>query len=95
MAKVKYRNHNGDACYVFSWVGGGGNHVFANSKASAISRAKAFGASLRDRYGVAYSFEDQQRWKDNVVLVPVESSIRSVTFEEFLEFDRGLAMLAW
>jgi hypothetical protein len=29
MAKVKYRNHNGDACYVFAWVDGGGNHVFA------------------------------------------------------------------
>lgn len=95
MAKPRYRNHNGDACYVFSWVGGGGNHVFANNKKSAISRAKAFGASLRDRDGVAYSFEDQQRWKNNTVLVPDEKSFRSVTFEEFQEFDRGLAMLAW
>ena len=95
MASNKYRNINGDACYVFAWVGGGGNHVFANSKKSAISRAKAFGAGLRDRDGVAYSFEDRQLFAKRVTLVPVESSVRSVTFEQFLEFDRGLAMLAW
>jgi len=95
MASNKYRNSNGDACYVFAWEGGGGNHVFANSKKSAISRAKAFGAKLRDRDGVAYSFEDRQRFAKSVTLVPVESTVRSVTFEQFLEFDRGLAMLAW
>jgi len=95
MAKPRYRNKNGDACYVFTWEGGGGNHVYANSKTSAISRAKAFGACLRDRDGVAYSYEDRKSFANRVTLVPVESSIRSVTFEEFLEFDRGLAMLAW
>lgn len=95
MASNKYRNINGDACYVFAWIGGGGNHVYANSKKSAIARAKAFGASLRDRDGVAYSYEDRQRFAKTETLVPDERSFRSVTFEQFLEFDRGLAMLAW
>lgn len=95
MASKKYKNSKGDTCYVFSWVGGGGNHVYARTKKSALLRATAFGASLRDRDGVAYSFEDQQRFAKTVKLVPVESSLRSVTFEQFLEFDRGLAMLAW
>lgn len=95
MASNKYRNINGDACYVFAWEDGGGNHVFANSKKSATSRAKAFGACLRDKNGVAYPPEQLKHFEGKVTLVPIESSIRSVTFEEFLEFDRGLAMLAW
>lgn len=90
-----HKNKNGDTCYVFSWEGGGGNHVFADRKSVALRRAIAFGKGLRDRDGVKYDYETISRNKTKVTLVPIESTLRSVTTEEFLEFDRGLAMLAW
>ena len=39
----KYRNKNGEMLYIFAWKGGGGNMVYAPSKAVARKRAIAFG----------------------------------------------------
>tara|TARA_R100001198_G_scaffold3709_1_gene2141 strand:- start:572 stop:871 length:300 start_codon:yes stop_codon:yes gene_type:complete len=84
----KYRNENGDLCYVFAWECGGGNSVFAESKRSALRRAKKFGAGTHDRNG----YKHDKPYKGSV-LVPNEKSMRSVTYEELKEFDRGLYLM--
>jgi len=88
MSKRKHRNHNGDLCYTFAWEQGGGNHVYAHSKKGALRRAKLLGNNTHDRHGQKYSKEFP-----GSVLVPIESSIRSVTYEQLLEFDRGLYLM--
>jgi hypothetical protein len=89
MLMKKYRNTNGDMCYVFAWECGGGNSVFAESKRAALRRAKKFGAGTHDRNGYKYD----KPFTDRKVLVPDEKSIRSVTYEELKEFDRGLYLM--
>jgi hypothetical protein len=88
MAK-KYRNKNGDSCYVFSWEQGGGNHVFAHSKKGAVRRAKFLGMGTHNRDGDKLSKPVEGR----IVLTPDEKTIRSVTFDQFKEFDRGLYLM--
>jgi len=84
----KHRNLNGDICYVFAWEQGGGNHVYANSKRTALRRAQLFGKSTHDRDG-----KKHDKPLPGSVLTPIESSIRSVTLNELLEFDRGLHLM--
>jgi|TARA_R110000803_G_scaffold185906_2_gene248356 hypothetical protein len=86
----KYRNPQGEMLYTFVWEGGGGNMVYAPSKAVARRRAIAFGKSISDSYGRVYP----TRITGTVTLVPIMSSLSSVsTFSEYLSFDRGLAMM--
>lgn len=89
MAKKKHRNENGDICYVFNWEGGGGNHVYAHSKRGALVRAKLLGKGTHNRDGYRYKEYNSSK----AVLVPVESSIRSVTLDQLVEFDRGLYLM--
>lgn len=88
MAK-KHRNKNGDICYVFAWENGGGNHVYAHSKKGALRRATLFGAGTHNRDGEKYKNPS----KDRLALVPIESSIRSVSLGELVEFDEGLRLM--
>ena len=88
----KYRNKNGEMLYIFASKGGGGNMVYAPSKAVARKRAIAFGKGLSDSNGRPYDYEVSR----GVVLVPSMDTLHAVTtFQEYLEFDRGLAMMAW
>lgn len=88
----KYRNPNGEMLYIFSWEGGGGNMVYAPSKAVARKRAVAMGKGLSDSHGRPYNYETSR----GVVLVPSMDTLRAVTtFQEYLDFDRGLAMMCW
>lgn len=87
----KYRNSKGDMLYIFSWEGGGGNTVNAPNKAVARKRAIAFGKGISDRNGVPYD-----KSYPGSTLVPRMDTLRAVTtFKEYLDFDRGLAMMAW
>jgi len=87
----KYRNAQGDMLYIFSWEGGGGNTVNAPNKAVARKRAIAFGKGISDRNGVPYDKSYPGR-----TLVPSMDTLRAVTtLKEYLDFDRGLAMMAW
>ena len=89
---TKYRDSNGEMLYIFSWWGGGGNHVHAPNIAVARKRAIAFGKGVADRYGKTY----EQSFERSTTLVPNMGTLRAVnSFEEFNDFDRGLAMLAW
>jgi hypothetical protein len=63
--------------------------VFAESKRAALRRAKKFGAGTHDRNGYKYD----KPFTHRKVLVPDEKSIRSVTYEELVEFDRGLYLM--
>ena len=85
----KHRNINGDLCYVFAWEQGGGNSVYAHSKKGALRRAKLFGQGTHNHDGEKY----EEPMKGRAVLTPIESSIRSVTLNELLEFDRGLHLM--
>lgn len=88
----KYRNKDGEMLYIFAWEGGGGNNVYAPSKAVARKRAVAMGKGLSDRYGRPYDYETAR----SVVLVPCMDTLRAVTtFQEYLDFDRGLASMCW
>lgn len=88
----KYRNPNGEMLYIFGWEGGGGNMVYAPSKAVARKRAIAMGKGLSDSYGRPYE-RDIAR---SVVLVPNMDTLHAVTtFQEYLDFDRGLASMCW
>ena len=88
----KYRNPNGEMLYTFSWEGGGGNTVNAPNKAVARKRAVAMGKGLSDSHGRPYDYETSR----SVVLVPSMDTLRAVTtFQEYLDFDRGLAMMCW
>lgn len=88
----KYRNKDGEMLYIFAWEGGGGNNVYAPSKAVARKRAVAMGKGLSDQYGRPYDYEIAR----SVVLVPRMDTLRAVTtFQEYLDFDRGLAMMCW
>jgi len=89
MSKRKHRNKNGDICYVFAWKQGGGNNVYAHSKSGAIRRAKLLGEGTHNRDGEKLL----NPVKGREVLVPNEKSIRSVTYEQLLEFDRGLYLM--
>jgi len=88
----KYRNKDGEMLYIFAWEGGGGNNVFAPSKAVARKRAVAMGKGLSDSYGRPYDYEIAR----SVVLVPRMDTLRAVTtFQEYLDFDRCLASMCW
>lgn len=88
----KYRNKDGEMLYIFAWEGGGGNNVYAPSKAVARKRAVAMGKGLSDQYGRPYDYEIAR----SVVLVPCMDTLRAVTtFQEYLDFDRGLASMCW
>ena len=88
----KYKNPEGEMLYIFPWVGGGGNHVHAPNAKVARKRATDFGLGIADRYGNPYGEQSSYR----TTLVPDFRGMRSVnSFDEFLQFDRGLAMLAW
>ena len=89
MSKRKHRNINGDICYVFAWEQGGGNHVYAHSKRGALKRAKLFGAGTHNRDGEKY----KNPIKGRAVLIPIESTIRSVTIDQLFKFDRGLYLM--
>ncbi len=88
----KYRNSNGEMLYIFGWEGGGGNMVYAPSKAVARKRAIAMGKGLSDSHGRPYDYELSR----SVVLVPNMDTLHAVTtFQEYLDFDRGLAAMCW
>ena len=89
MSQKKHRNANGDICYIFAWENGGGNHVYAHSKKGALIRARLFGKGTHNRDGYKY----KNPIKDRAVLTPLESTIRSVTYGELLEFDEGLRLM--
>ena len=89
MANKKHRNQNGDICYIFRWEQGGGNNVFAKSKKTALRRAQLFGASTHNRDGVK-----RKEGSHGITLIPIPDSLRSVTLEEYLEFDKGLYLLS-
>jgi len=88
----KYRNPQGEMLYTFAWEGGGGNTVNAINKAQARRRAIAFGKGLSDSNGRPYDNPNVNA----CVLVPNMDSLGAVNnFQEYLDFDRGLAMMAW
>ena len=72
MTKEKlYRSVNGDYLYLFNWIGGGFNDVWAPSKKEAYSRI------------IKECKESELKYPDNVKLRPDYKSLRKCTYSQY------------
>ena len=77
MAKEKlYRSVNGEYLYLFNWIGGGFNDVWAPSKREAYAKV------MRERR------ESAKKYPTHVKLTPDYSSMRKCTYTEYQEQNR-------
>jgi hypothetical protein len=79
---AKYKNSKGEYLYLFNWIGGGFNEVWATSK------QKAYAEVIRDR-----KYWEKQN-PTHVKLRPDFKSMRRCTYEEAQEQNRMGWMLA-
>jgi len=77
MAKEKlYRSVNGDYLYLFNWIGGGFNDVWAPSK------KEAYKLIVEER------LESEKKYPDNVKLRPDYKSLRRCTYSQYQEQNK-------
>jgi hypothetical protein len=77
MAKEKlYRNVNGEYLYLFNWIGGGFNDVWAPSKREAYARV------MREQK------EHEKKYPTHVKLRPDYKSMRKCTYSQYQEQNR-------
>jgi hypothetical protein len=77
MAKEKlYRSVNGDYLYLFNWIGGGFNDVWAPSKKDAYKRV------INERK------EAELKYPSNAKLRPDYKSMRKCTYSEYQEQNK-------
>jgi hypothetical protein len=77
MAKEKlYRSVNGDYLYLFNWIDGGFNDVWAPSKKEAYARV------MRERK------ESELKYPSNAKLRPDYKSMRKCTYSEYQEKNK-------
>jgi hypothetical protein len=77
MAKEKlYRSVNGDYLYLFNWIGGGFNDVWAPSKREAYARV------MREQKS------HEEKYPKNVKLRPDYKSMRKCTYSQYQEQNK-------
>jgi hypothetical protein len=77
MAKEKlYRSVNGDYLYLFNWIGGGFNDVWAPSKREAYAKV------MREQK------EHEKKYPTRVKLRPNYKSMRKCTYSQYQEQNR-------
>jgi hypothetical protein len=77
MAKEKlYRSVNGDYLYLFNWIGGGFNDVWAPSKREAYARV------MRERK------DSEEKYPKNAKLQPDYKSMRRCTYSQYQEQNK-------
>ena len=77
MTKEKlYRSVNGDYLYLFNWIGGGFNDVWAPSKKDAYARI------MKERK------ESELKYPSHVKLRPDYKSLRKCTYSQYQEQNR-------
>ena len=77
MAKEKlYRSVNGDYLYLFNWISGGFNDVWAPSKKEAYARV------MRERK------DAEEKYPKNAKLRPDYMSMRKCTYSEYQEQNK-------
>ena len=77
MAKEKlYRSVNGEYLYLFNWIGGGFNDVWASSKREAYAKV------MRERR------ESAKKYPTHVKLTPDYNSMRKCTYTEYQAQNR-------
>lgn len=77
MSKEKlYKNSNGDYLYLFSWIGGGFNDVWASSKREAYSQV------------IKEQKSHQEKYPENVKLIPDYKSMRKCTYSQYQEQNK-------
>ena len=77
MAKEKlYRSVNGDYLYLFNWIGGGFNDVWAPSKTEAYARV------MRERK------DSEKKYPKNAKLRPDYKSMRKCTYSQYQEQNK-------
>ena len=77
MAKEKlYRSVNGDYLYLFNWIGGGFNDVWAPSKREAYARV------MRERK------DSEEKYPKNAKLRPDYKSMRRCTYSQYQEQNK-------
>jgi hypothetical protein len=77
MTKEKlYRSVNGDYLYLFNWIGGGFNDVWAPSKKEAYARV------MRERKEV------EEKYPKNAKLRPDYNTMRKCTYSQYQEQNK-------
>ena len=77
MAKEKlYRSSNGDYLYLFNWIGGGFNDVWAPNKREAYKRV------MKERK------EWEEKYPNHAKLRPDYGSMRRCTYSQYQEQNR-------
>ena len=77
MTKEKlFRNASGEYLYLFNWIGGGFNDVWATSKKEAHRRI------IQERK------ESELKYPDNVKLRPDYKSLRKCTYSQYQEQNK-------
>ena len=77
MTKEKlFRNASGEYLYLFNWIGGGFNDVWATSKKEAYRRI------IQERK------ESELKYPDNVKLRPDYKSLRKCTYSQYQEQNK-------
>jgi hypothetical protein len=77
MTKEKlYRSVNGDYLYLFNWIGGGFNDVWAPSKKEAYARV------MRERK------VSEEKYPNNAKLRPDYKSMRKCTYSQYQEQNK-------
>ena len=83
MAKEKlYRSVNGEYLYLFNWIGGGFNDVWAPSKREAYARV------MREHK------EHEKKYPTHVKLRPDYKSMRKCTYSQYQEQNRMCWMMS-
>lgn len=73
---MKYSNRDGEYLYLFNWVEGGFNDVWAKTKREAYARV------MRERR------ESAEKYPTHVKLTPDYGSMRRCTYEEYQQQNR-------
>lgn len=71
-----YKNSNGDYLYLFNWIGGGFNDVWAPSKTEAYARV------MRERKDI------EKKYPTHSKLRPYYKSLRKCTYTQYQEQNK-------
>lgn len=73
---MKYKNRDGEYLYLFNWIGGGFNDVWARSKREAYAKV------------IRESKRHEKEYPTHVKLRPDYGSMRHCTYEEYQQQNR-------